>query len=510
MSSPKVITYTMDAFEGALEEVMRKQSKLEQICDEMQRAVIEDAALNIHFDCRDSYKEIAGEIKKALATMVFDYKGSFSQTTHDMIQGKIDTRLDKLSELTRQSDNILTDFKEHLKDYNSYLDYSKFIENAKTSLQNFKQELQNSANENFSKDNPSLVEDAKKKINEISDEREKVKFDWGFDNRAEDEKNKIVNHIIGQENILKDVRRELLVKVAGGDDNQKITTDLTSLRKMPAEVVKIMQKIELLINSCDDKAFSEKYNSQFNKLKQSESLTDLFFYQELHDRILNEETTRKHRVFVNQVIADLNLFQSGSALQAEKNFLMQKAVGLLENSQISDKEVECMRMDVEGLYRKKRQLAEEAETKKKKQQFIKAQVINNLENMGYEVMEDLNVIDFEKEDDFYLKVPGQENLLNLKFKNDGTFRYVFEIPEKVDQLSIDQQKMRVHEMKTTCSQFMDVVNDLKQMGVKMDIKSELPEEVSSLVSIPETIKEKINRQKKQTEYKQQIKKLYLD
>ena len=40
-------------------------------------------------------------------------------------------------------------------------------------------------------------------------------------------------------------------------------------------------------------------------------------------------------------------------------------------------------------------------------------------------MDDLKVIDFEKENDFYLKAPGQENLLNIKFKDeDGKNKYL--------------------------------------------------------------------------------------
>lgn len=511
MSSPKVITYTMDAFSSKLHELMRMQSRLEQMSAEIQCSVIEDAALNIHFDCKESYSAIDAEIKKALVTMVFDYKGSFSQHTHDVIRNKIDIRMDKLSGLTRKCDNILTDFKNRQKDYNSYIEYGHFIENSKASLEKFKQELQDHMDENFAKSNAALVEDAKKKIGVVSDEQLKTKFDWGFDGRADDEKSKIVNHVIGQENVLREVRRELLMKVAGDDNNQRISTDLTKLRsKLPEEIVKVSQKIELLINGCDDKTFCEKYNSQFNKLKQSESMTDLFFYQELHDRILKEETTRRHRVYINQAIAELNLFQSGVALQNDKNFVIRKAIRMLDEPCIIEKEIECLKMDVEAFYRKSRQKAEEAATRKKERQFIKTQIINNLENLGYEVMEDLNVIDFEKENDFYLKVPGQENLLNLKFKDDGSFRYVFEIPEKVGQLSVDQQKMRLHEMRTTCGDFMEVVSDLKKMGVKMEIKSEMPEELGSLVTIPESVKAKINKQQKQAEYKQQIRKLYLD
>jgi hypothetical protein len=511
MSSPKVITYTMNAFEGKLRELMRMQSRLKQMSIEIQLAAIHDNALNIHYDCSKSYQAIAAEVEKALTTLVFDYKGSFNQRTHDLIEKKINERSLKLSELIKKSDVIITDFENKQKDYKSFIDYNSFIENSKTSLEKFKKDLNEQVDGSFAKSNAVLADDAKKKFGTILYEQEKTNFDWGFNNKADEEKNKIVNHITEKENLLREIRQELLTKVVSTDKNQHISTDLLKLRnKIPDEILKVSQKIELLINNCDESPIRTNYRVQFDKLKQSESMTDLYFYQELHDRILKNETTRKHKVFLNCVIADLNNFPPTTALLKDKNFIIQKTLKLLDDTSITENEVDCIKNDLESFYRKNRQAAEEAETKKKEQHFIKTQVIHNLENLGYEVMEDLNVIDFEKENDFYLKAPGQENLLNLKFKEDGSFRYVFEIPEKVDQLTVDQQKMRLHEMKTTCHDFLSVVDDLKQMGVKMDIKAEKPEELSSLVTIPESVSAKLNTRKDQPQRKQQIKKLYLD
>jgi hypothetical protein len=59
MSGPKVVTYTMNAFEGKLKDFMRMQAKLTQMSFEMQEAEIHDETFNIHFDCKDSYKKIA-------------------------------------------------------------------------------------------------------------------------------------------------------------------------------------------------------------------------------------------------------------------------------------------------------------------------------------------------------------------------------------------------------------------------------------------------------------------
>lgn len=509
MSGPKVITYTMDAFDGQLGQLMRMQTRLKSMSIEMQQAAINDDNLNIHYNCNESYKKIAGEIEKALKTVVFDYRGTFNKNTHDIIEKKINALKQNLSQIIKKSDDILTDFNSKQKDYDSFIGYASFVENSRSSLDKFKIEINDQVNESLT--NKNLADETSKKFGTLVFEMQNTVFKWGFDKIVENEKDKVVDHVIEKENMLKEIRQEFLDKILSSSENQNISAKIIKKPTKPAEeIIKISKKIETLIINCEEKVISTKYRTQFNKLTQSDAMSDLFFYQELHDSILERETTRKQKVFINGIIARLNSFQSIPSLNADKNYLLQKAVNLLNCSRISDKETYNIKNEIESFYLKNRTVAEEAELNKKKQHFIKTQIIHNFENLGYEVMDDLEVIDFEKENDFYLKAPGQENLLNIKFKDDGSFRYVFEIPEKKDQLSLDQQKMKLHEMKTTCGDFVNVLNDLKQMGVNIDIKSEKPIDLDSMISIPESISTKLNNNKSQTQRKQQIKKLYLD
>jgi len=511
MSGPKVVTYTMNAFKGRLKEFMRMQAKLTQMSFEMQQAEIRDETFNIHFDCKDSYKEISADIEKALTTMVFDYKGSFNQKTHDVILKKINERSKQLSEVISKSEAILSEYHSKQKDYNSFIDYNLFVKNAQSSFAKFKEDVSENTESNFAKKNAMLVEEAKKKYGSILYEHENKTFSWGFDKILEEEKNIIIDHVIVKENQVREIRQELLDKVIASDTNQKITTPrLKKTTKPNDDIIKISKKIELMINSCNEKEVSSKYSDQFNKLKQSESMNDLFFYQELHDRILENENSRRNKLIINDIIAVLNTARFDKTLNQDKKLLLQKAVNLIGNPKVSGKEVKDLQKELDLFYKKNRQALEELEIKKKEQLFVKSQIIMNFENLGYEVMDDLNVIDFEKVDDFYLKAPGQENLLNIKFKEDGSFRYVFQIPEKKEELSVEKQKMRLHEMKTTCDDFSAILVDLKQMGVDIQVKSDKPIELSSMITIPETVSSKLKTKKTQTQRKQQLKKLYLD
>jgi hypothetical protein len=503
MSGPKVVTYTMNAFEGKLKDFMRMQAKLTQMSFEMQEAEIHDETFNIHFDCKDSYKKIAADFEKALKNMVFDYKGTFNQKTHDIILKKINERTQQLSEVVKKSEAILSDYHSKQKDYNSFLDYNLFVKNAQSSFDKFKTDVGDNLQTNFAKKNAVVVEEAKKKYGSILYEQESKSFSWGFDKMVEEEKNVVVNHVIEKENLVRDIRQELLDKVIATDTNQKITTPrLKKTIKPNDDIIKISKKIELMVNSCNEKAVSSNYSDQFNKLKHSESMNDLFFYQEMHDRILENETSRKNKLAVNNIIAVLNSTTYDKALSQDKKYLLQRAVKLIDSNKLSEKEVHELKKEHELLVKRNLQLAEDLKIKKKEQLFVKSQIIMNLENMGYEVMDDLNVIDFEKED--------EQNLLNIKFKEDGSFRYVFQIPEKKEELSVEEQKMRLHEMKTTCGDFSAILNDLKQMGVDINVKSDKPIELSSMITIPETVSSKLKTKKTQTQRKQQLKKLYLD
>jgi hypothetical protein len=123
-------------------------------------------------------------------------------------------------------------------------------------------------------------------------------------------------------------------------------------------------------------------------------------------------------------------------------------------------------------------------------------------------MEDLQVIDFEKESDFLLKIRDQENYLNLKFKEDGSMRYVFQIPEDAKGLSTDQKNLKLHEMKVTCDEFQSVLADLSKMGLKIDLRSEKPIEYESLLSVSTSKKDRLKEKSKKRQ-RQQVRNKYL-
>ena len=510
MSGPKVITYSMTAFKGRLKEFMRLQSQLMQVRDELKKATIHDHALNIHYDCSERYEKNRYEIEKALIPMVFDYEGNIDKKIYDSIESQIGIRTDKLNNVLKKNEEILVDFNNRQNDYKSYVEYLSFISNAKNAFEKFKQEVNENTVKNHGKDNFSPVAEAQKKYSSIIVEEKKVAFNWGFDKSADKEKKEIFDYIADKEEEIREIRKGMLDKIIAADTkNTKVTEKKTRQEKPSKEIGRVSGKIKMLINNCNEKTLVNEYIARFEKLKQSESMNDLFFYQELHDSLLENESSRKNKQHINELIASLNTSIIDHSIEKVKAELVQKSICLINKSKVTKQETDSLKLDIDRFFSKNATVKEEAELKKKEQHFIKTQIIYNFEKMGYTVLDDLEVIDFEKEKDFYLQAPGQKNVLNIKFKEDGSFRYVFQIPEKKEALSVDEQKMKLHEMKTTCDDFINVLKDLKEMGVDIDIKSDKPIELESMLTIPESLNNRLNTQKKLTHRKQQIKKLYL-
>jgi hypothetical protein len=89
-------------------------------------------------------------------------------------------------------------------------------------------------------------------------------------------------------------------------------------------------------------------------------------------------------------------------------------------------------------------------------------------------------------------------------------RYVFQIPENKDKLSTDQKKMKLHEMKVTCSEFQSVLKDLAKMGLKVSLRSEKPIDENALISVTNKQREKLKTRSKSQLQKQQVRKKYLN
>jgi len=501
----------MQVFDGKLNQVFQLQSRLKILCSEIEGLHVSDSKLNIQFDCKTELSKIKKQIGIVLKALVFDYKGTFGQDTYNRINDEIDLQISKLLKIANECDLIKADFAEKKTDYNSFCSYLIFYDNSNISFDEFKSQIIHYLKTNIEASSPDIFKEADLKLSAVEFTKPKSKFNFGFKSKIDSEKQAVVNHLIEKENLVNNIRAEISNKVidkfhATGGKIKLINED----NKVSEETKTISEKIKSLIRNCDDPAMRKRYKAEFNKLTESESLKDIYFFKELHDSIYETEKTRRAKVEINDILSELSTSSFHLSVHTERQNLVKLCLALLNNSAITKNEFDEIQNKLEQLKNQSIKCFEEDEIKNKEHLFLKSQLILCLENQGYEVMDDLEVIDFEKENDFLLKIKGQENYLNLKFKADGSMRYVFQIPENKDELSTDQKNMKLHEMKVTCSEFQSVLKDLSKMGLKVNLRSEKPIELDSIVSVTKNQREKLKTKSKSQQQKQQLRKKYLN
>ncbi len=511
MSGPKDYSppprYSMQVFDGKLNQVFQLQSRLKMLCYEIEGFQISDSKLNIQFDCKKELDKIRKKIDKALEVRGFDYKGTFGQETYDRIDGEIDLKISELTRVTNECEVIKTDFTNKKRDYDAFCSYLTFHENSGISFNDFKAQIAHYFKTELETRAPEIFNEANSQIAAVEFTKPKTAFDFGFNAKFNSEKQSVVEHIIEKEAAINKIRSEtnnkaidILKKGNGSKGKKKISEDVQT----------IVEKINSLIANCDEAAMRKKYKGDLERLTESESLVDIYFFKELHDSILETEKSRKSKVVINEVLSELSKLSFHLSAQAGRETLVKYCLTLMNNSSIRKNELDEVQIKFERLKTHSDKFYEEDEIKNKEHLFLKSQLILCLENQGYEVIDDLEIIDFEKENDFLLKIKGQENYLNLKFKEDGSMRYVFQIPEDKGTLSTDQKNMKLHEMKVTCSEFQSVLKDLEKMGLKLNMRNEKPIELNSIVSITNKHKEKLKTKSKNQQQQEQLRKKYLN
>ncbi len=515
MSGPKDYSppprYSMQVFDGKLNKVFHLQSRLKMLCSEIEGLHVSDSDLNIQFDCKKELGKIRKQIDKLQKALVFDYKGTFGQDTFTSIDGEIDLRISELLKTVNECELIKKDFAGKKLDYNSFLSYIIFYNNSNISFDEYKSQIIHYLKLSIESSLPDIFKEADKKISAVEFTKNKTKFDFGFKSRIDSEKQSVVEHIIQKEDSVSIIRAQISDKVI--DCSPAAGSKIQIIKKQDSKISDeskiVSEKILSLIRNCDDATIRKKYKLELEKLTESESLKDNYFFKELHDSIHDAEKTRNAKVEINEILFNVSTSAFHISVQTERQNIVKLCLKLLNRTGISKNELDEIQIKLEQIKRQSNHYFEEDEIKNKEHLFLKSQLILGLENQGYEVMYDLEVIDFEKENDFLVKIKGQENYLSLKFKEDGSMRYIFQIPENKDDLSTDQRNMKLHEMKVTCSEFQSVLKDLSKMGLKVNMRSEKPIEIDSIVSITKNDKEKLKSRSKTHQQNQQLRKKYL-
>jgi hypothetical protein len=510
MSGPKDYApppkYSIHVFDGKLNEVFQLQSKLKQLIEELKNSNIEDSGLHIKFDCQEALKSIEKQVDDALKGLEFNYRGSFGQDTYNKILNEINTRSRELKSLNEKCGVIQEDFLIKEKDYNSYCMYHKHFERSKASFNSFKESVEAYLKNNTPKEADSIFTEVKTKLDLIDFELIKAPFEFGFNAKSEALTNDIVSEVFEKEKGINVARMDFNNQIIERYPSTKLKT---KSKKLSKELEEISTKILKIIAAGVDHEVAVIYRAELDDLQQSESLKDLFYYQQLHDRILKSEKSKASKQKIQHFLIHLNKIDWHLKLEKDKSTLVNYCLDLINKPNVDSREVSRVMEKEKELILRNEELKREDDIAENERIFLKSQIVNSLENMGYEVMDDLEVIDFEKADDLLLKCKDKKNYLNLKFKEDGSIKYSFQIPESKESLTENELKYKLSQMDETCGDFQIVLSDLAKMGLKMELKSAKPTSEKWLLTITEKQKLKLKNQKRNTSNKKDAKK-YLD
>lgn len=509
MSGPK--SFSVHVFDSKLKEIFSLQSQISRIVKELQNFSLDDNELNISFDCSDYINKNLNEINKQLNSFELGKKRTVKQAEHDRIQSRIESKISSLHKTLKSIKKEKQEFLNKRQDYLSYISYDNYFENSMQSFDQFKVNLTGFLEKNIKKESPELFEKSKSQINQIAPDIKKLTFKFGFQKIEEKSKQKVNEHINRKEEKASEVRNKIVRKMLAESIAQK-KTNIPSIEKEDSDLSALKAKIQDEIDFIENDKERKRFKNELIKLNKSEVLTGIYFYKEFLDNLNKSVHSQSFRRKIKNLVYELNSIETAGSLMKKKNELLQYAVELLASETIKKYKYDDFEAQCYFLKEENKGILENEFVKQKENEYLKTRLINGLQNMNYQVMDDMQVIDFEKQSDFLFKVPNQSNYINLRIDKNNNIAYNFLIEEDKKELSIEKKRRKVIEMESTCDEFQKVLKSLESMGLEINKTKSSDADINKLLQVPKKYREKIRAAAKERERTKEriVKKRYLD
>ena len=490
MSGPKSYSppprYSMKAFRGQLNEVFRLQSRLSAILQRLETCAVSDPALKIAFDCRSEAAALRKAALEALVPLHFDYKGTFGQAAYDRVADEIERRAAALHQLLEQGEAHEAAFTEKQTHYQAYADFARFHQKSTASLEEFKVQALQILRENIENALPYLFQDTEHKIRQVSmDDAPMPSFDFSFAKRAAHAHGELVRLLAAKEKEINTLR--IRANEAALEQYPHLPPSVVEEPEGPADSAQmaLLERIETLIGQLPDPASQQQSREMLAQLRNSTTLNQRFHYTQLHDQIVGALEQAERKAAIQALIKAFYEAATPThpGVEVEKQRLLKRCTDLLDSTKISGNEWTDLHARFQKWHSDNHARLEEDAIKARERLFLKTQIVLQLENMGYTVLDDLRVVDFEKDNSLLLETKADGSYLNLQFRDDGSFRYLFKSETPVSTLSTDQQKSILHDMQVTCGDFQKVLNDLEAMGLPMTKNQEAPAALDAILPL---------------------------
>ena len=487
MSGPKVYSpppeYSVSMFRGTLHAVFVAQGRLRALQRELSSLRCSDARYEVAFDCSACLERTRADVGAALEAVELAYRGTFGEKVRAEIEVMLDARLRKLSRLCGELDQERTRFRDKRDDLTAYAAYQDHCDQIARSVERFRADVIDYVRAQAGASAPGASARAEGRLAAYvyAPDAPRTPFEFGFRERAGAARGAAEEHAEG-------ARSELLAIRDSADDARaaavraEFRRERERARDAPIEAVR--GDIRAILAGIDDLDLREGWSARLEKLDQAKVLRGVYYYRELHRELHRAEKGREAGAGARALIDRLERAEPHVATAEERTTLLERARALVGASRARPEDVANLTASVEAWERSDAARRERDEVAARERDFLRRQVVGSLRSLGYEVVEDMEVVDLDRRGEVVLSVPGQENLVDLHFREDGSFVYNFLVPETLAELSPERRREKVAEMETACRGFHQVVDELAAMGLSLSVVKEKPTAESSLLEVP--------------------------
>ncbi len=475
MSGPKTFAAQMDA---ALQEIFKLQAELQMRFDELSHMRISDKTRDIEISAAEETENIRERLAEALKAYTIPANLFKSEQT---IRQEVRNRQNELKSLIDRIAIAENQFEQKREDYDAYIEYGQTVQAFKKAVSDRKIAACAIIEKYSVKDQPEKSALAVASVDTITLDEPVPPFELNFRKKKKQLFAQLHHKVENTENAIAGIVTKM----------QPPLPVQETVKKTPAGIDKRVRQINGLIAEAENPHQAYLYKQRLDKLLKSKTFCEEYFYIELIEDIRQTEKTLLLKQAVKKILARLNLASIHPASAHLQRELIANALSLIEREKIGDNEIQDIEMKAGKFLKQNEMLTSQELIRQKEHQYVKSQIIESLRIRRYEVIEESEVIDFEKESDFLMKIPGQTNFLNLRFNEDGTFLYNFLIPDEKKDLGIGQTQQKLSEMTSTCTDFRTMLTELAAAGLNVGLTQEKEVSESALIRIPAKLKTRL-------------------
>ncbi|MFP4472043.1 MAG: hypothetical protein ACLFPE_15275 [Bacteroidales bacterium] len=477
MSGPK--RYAVKVFDEHLKEVFSLQGHIETLWDLLAACDIRDESGRTVFYPAGWMEQNRGEYQQLSGILLKDDRDELTQQQFDDFYNRMFIALERLSGFRRKLEKQLSEYRKVDRGWQQYQEVRAEYQRMRAEFNRMKSGLAAYLRKNLPEE--LKLTEILKLLDQQEFSCELPPFDPDAECNAE-----ALHKMLKQE--FDQAVQRMNMEVHGHQPaeirSQKMEVSLVKAlsEENPSQIAETLKNIRQSLQELKDANTRRLFEQRLAKYLSEQK--EKYLFDELLSEAAQAITTEKLRDRIDAVHQKLAGTEIEKELQSTAQAIMGKirklsAGRMIRKNVVDDLEAALGNLESKNATQRSLRLAVEAE-----QRFIRMRLVSELRKQNYEVLTDMQVVDFSVPDDLLLEIPGQQNYLNIRFDKDHKLLYNFLIPENRRELSHEKMQQRLDEMEHSCGEFKKMLAKLKEQGLDIEPEHETPVAEQYLISLP--------------------------